>query len=526
MTPRMLLIIIFCFLFYIPNVYAQKPVQEQLGKGLPQQKIMSEDFEKQPLQNWELAPSAKVQQTQNGSVLTFTGPGHAFWAAVSAHNFTLTFRIQLGKGVGDIILRGSGEPPQNQEYHLVLAPGEIIFMRLSGEKRQELSGKPLQLSSTSWHNVTLVLTSGNLEARIDGKTVLKAVDPQPLSAGGIGFGCAEGSGLSYDEIILNPGTESLSASLSTAAPEKKYGAAAAAPSPQSMGSSAPREQPGQLQRGVSGRETAAQRVFVQPGSSESSAAGPQAQDQKFPTMQAKLPFVSAFAMVHKTSFTALLSVSYHYNPPSAAAPELYCTVFGNGYPIGQSIGWIPITKSPAGKILIPLTIDARNALTGKLGAPGNASDSIEFRLREAGKPKQLQITYPFKYVWGDDALALLDAKVLPVQQGQKKMQLHFFYSIDPLHFRIVNLNAGAARVEMTVRCMYQGKQVSFLGPTLLGQAHSATSINRQFQGITVSEFKSNNPQCDEVKAALQFYHPHTGMVVFLQDDFKVSLSGQ
>jgi hypothetical protein len=174
------------------------PASPQPGQGL------SQNFNSQPIQGWEFGGGAQVAQVGGSPALTFASPGHAFWIAASARDLTLSFRMLLGQGVSEIVFCASGEPPQGGAYHLILGPDEYGLDREASGQRQNLSGAPSQLQPGQWHNVSLQVSNGSIQVTVDGRTLLTAQDPQPLATGVLGFGCAFGSGLAYDDIVLSP----------------------------------------------------------------------------------------------------------------------------------------------------------------------------------------------------------------------------------------------------------------------------------------------------------------------------------
>jgi hypothetical protein len=125
------------------------------------------------------------------------------WTAAQVTDFTLRFRYRHAHGEGDIIFRASGEPPQNQEYHLLLTDSGAHLLRLSGGHEQPLQGGACELRAGSWYDVAIQTSGGQIAVIVDGQQVLTATDPQPLPVGTLAFGSAGGSGFAYDDLSLS-----------------------------------------------------------------------------------------------------------------------------------------------------------------------------------------------------------------------------------------------------------------------------------------------------------------------------------
>ncbi|MGC9316796.1 MAG: family 16 glycoside hydrolase [Armatimonadota bacterium] len=181
----------------------QQPAQQPGQPPRPIQPVgagRSETFDGQP-QGWELIEGATVA----GGALTLNSPGQGIWLIEPAAHLSLSFRYRQGQGPGTIGLCMSGEPPQNQEYEVMLFPGEVIALRHQAGQIQELGGAQASLQPGAWTNVGIQIAQGTIQVSVGGQQVLSARDPNPLGPGIVRFGTHEGGGAAYDDIALQPG---------------------------------------------------------------------------------------------------------------------------------------------------------------------------------------------------------------------------------------------------------------------------------------------------------------------------------
>jgi len=175
------------------------------GAPVPDGQALTETFETPAPAGWELAEGAAVIQGDRGGMLGCSGHGHGFYVGRPLADFALSFRYLHGQGMGHVVLRGSGEPPQSQEYGLLLTGSEITLGRRSAGQETPLQGAVLALQPNSWHTVQIRLRAGQLAVMVDNVHVLSARDPQPLPPGAIGFGCIDGTGFGFDDVEITPG---------------------------------------------------------------------------------------------------------------------------------------------------------------------------------------------------------------------------------------------------------------------------------------------------------------------------------
>lgn len=190
-------------LFLVPCLSFAAAAQGQ-QVSLVQGAVMLENFEQPSPQGWELLPGAQVQAVDRGSALVCDDGGHGVWIATRARDLTLQFRYRPGQGVGRVAVSASGEPPNAQEYSIVLAPGEIGVDRVASGQVQNLAGGAVMLQPNSWYDMTVQVQGGRISVSVGGQTVVTAVDRQPLPAGTIAFGALEGSGFAFDNVALLP----------------------------------------------------------------------------------------------------------------------------------------------------------------------------------------------------------------------------------------------------------------------------------------------------------------------------------
>jgi len=173
---------------------------------------LAENFDSDPLGQWHFSCQKELISEGTGRALRASGAGHALWL-VQAKDFTLSFRYryQPGKGTGDVVFRVSGTPPNTQMYSLRLEPSQLVLCRrirtqAQGFQEQQLAAASFPLRPGTWHNFTLKAAGGQFNVAVDGKQVLNAQDPQPLSPGLVGLGVIAGSGsVDYDDAVFTPG---------------------------------------------------------------------------------------------------------------------------------------------------------------------------------------------------------------------------------------------------------------------------------------------------------------------------------
>ncbi len=194
-------------------VPGQTPIPEQSqGQPWTQQPtgaVLSENFEGQTA-NWDFVEGAAVQQVGQGRALICSGPGHAFWRIEVTPPFTLSLRHLHGQGMAELVLAGSGEPPNVNEYRVHLGQGEIEMIRAFGGQAHRIGGAALNLAAGGaatgqWHNLALSVSGGQVQVAVNGQNVLSAHDPNPAPSGFIAFGCIQGGQMGYDDIALAQG---------------------------------------------------------------------------------------------------------------------------------------------------------------------------------------------------------------------------------------------------------------------------------------------------------------------------------
>ncbi len=172
----------------------------------PAGETITETFDGRPVTGWECSGGVKVQQAGQAGALICYSPGLGRWTGAERHgSFTLTYKYQHGLGTFVAVLCASDDTVGQQEYRLLLdSDGGAQLVRLSGGRGQQLAAAEHQIHSRTWYDIRIEVADGQIELRVGGRPVLSAHDAQPLPAGGIAFGCTEGSGFACDSISLTP----------------------------------------------------------------------------------------------------------------------------------------------------------------------------------------------------------------------------------------------------------------------------------------------------------------------------------
>ncbi len=166
---------------------------------------LTEDFETQPLDGWELLDAAGVAMAGRSSALVFSGPGVAFTPATCGQSFTLTFRLRLQNGTASVPFCISGAEGQPQQYQLRLNEEEGALFRQAARAEQALGAGETGLAGKPWVKLTITRTGGQFQVTIDDQPFITGQDANPLPAGGLAFVCHEGSGVAFDDIVLSGG---------------------------------------------------------------------------------------------------------------------------------------------------------------------------------------------------------------------------------------------------------------------------------------------------------------------------------
>lgn len=155
----------------------------------------TEDFEGPSLEGWDYSPDVILVD----GTLRMSGGESAFKVGAWC-DFSLTMRF-IAESPGDAMVHYHAR--EDSRYLLHILPGEIILERLSPEGVEHLGAAPLEgISTDSWADLELRVVSGEHEISIEENVVLTATDPQPLSAGSVGF-VYNGEGYAeFDDVAL------------------------------------------------------------------------------------------------------------------------------------------------------------------------------------------------------------------------------------------------------------------------------------------------------------------------------------
>ncbi|MDI9586705.1 MAG: hypothetical protein QM473_20955 [Acidobacteriota bacterium] len=167
---------------------------------------VTQDFETSPLRGWELTPNARVAEVGGSQALVLAGPGMASWTTMRQAEPKLKLRYLHARGLAEIRLCSSGNAQETQDYRLRLDgqtdPAEISLARQAAGIEKQLAQASSALQSEAWYTLEVRVDKGRIEVLIDGKSVLRANDPEPLPAGSLAFGCIGFGGFAYDDIAL------------------------------------------------------------------------------------------------------------------------------------------------------------------------------------------------------------------------------------------------------------------------------------------------------------------------------------
>ena len=144
--------------------------------------------------------SAEVCEIEGGHALVLHGAGHGIWPLPEMAGFVIQCRYRAHEGIGEIVLVGSGEPPNHREYQLLMTPDEMELSRRIGDRAEALGYTGYELRPGQWFDIAVSLTGNLLTVTINGETVISGEDPEPLVGGTFAFGCLEGEGNAFDDI--------------------------------------------------------------------------------------------------------------------------------------------------------------------------------------------------------------------------------------------------------------------------------------------------------------------------------------
>src|SRR5262245_60344068 len=129
---------------------------ESSGAGV----AVAEDFEREPLPNWEFigSPPPAVGPTGGGRALICSGTSYGVLGGVSVSDMALQFRFRQGAGVGEVVLRGRPEwrdsSVWSQHYRVCFRPDRIALVKRSGAwptpVEEELASAPAGVPVGAW----------------------------------------------------------------------------------------------------------------------------------------------------------------------------------------------------------------------------------------------------------------------------------------------------------------------------------------------------------------------------------------
>ncbi len=176
-----------------------------IAGGAPAQQpgTMSENFDAGQPQGWELMGGASVANAGRGGALVFTSEGAALWLAANVTNFSMQFGyLPPQEGMAQVMFRMGGEPPNNGEYQLRFEGSQMSLFRMGNNQEQWLGSGQAKWTAGNWQTIVVTATGGNIQVAVGGQPVLTASDPQPRTAGFVGFASGFGNGAAFDNISI------------------------------------------------------------------------------------------------------------------------------------------------------------------------------------------------------------------------------------------------------------------------------------------------------------------------------------
>lgn len=201
MLKRGCFVFLFLLCFGVAVTMAQQPTGNFIShQGLQIQADFGED--------WELLPGSHLTTLRGSPSLSVSKEGHAFWKKMELENFAVTCAYRHGEGIGEVLLRSTGEPPTNSEYHVQFTNTETRLVRLYGDTPTILSKTPVNLTPHTWYSLAISIINGKILVKLDGKKILQVIDPNPLPRGFLGLGCEGGSNIAFSNVkILLPSSK-------------------------------------------------------------------------------------------------------------------------------------------------------------------------------------------------------------------------------------------------------------------------------------------------------------------------------
>jgi hypothetical protein len=170
-----------------------------------------EDFEGGTLQGWELFGNVSVIQSGQGHALGCSDSAVAGWGVSPGQDFDLSLRMRLGNdgSAAEILLRHTGDPPNEQFCLVRFFPGETEIARRVGSQETSLASVQQGIGLDTWTSIGIRVVGGAIDVTTNGRSLVSAQDAQPLPAGIIALRCVPGIGTAIDDLVVQPPTTSV-----------------------------------------------------------------------------------------------------------------------------------------------------------------------------------------------------------------------------------------------------------------------------------------------------------------------------
>lgn len=168
--------------------------------GLAQEGGLTETFDDLALPGWELGAGAQVTD----SVLRLPAGAFGFWQ-VTQGDFALSLRARLS-GEGELVIGYSASDAGM--YQLALHPEFAVLQREVSDAAQQMMSAPGGIALEEWIELVIHVVGDEHSVTVNGELLLAARDPERLPPGGIFLHARGTATAEFDDLILEPGSES------------------------------------------------------------------------------------------------------------------------------------------------------------------------------------------------------------------------------------------------------------------------------------------------------------------------------
>jgi hypothetical protein len=170
--------------------------------GLP----ISEDFAN--ADRWVLQPGWKIVQDESGnSVLQGESHKLAIYKDGNWQDIHLHFRTRRMEGDDNHINFRVGLSTSGDTRYLVHLLSDTIVLHkiVNGQGGPQLAGAPISNPPNEWRVVDIIARGGHIEVAMDGQTVIKVDDPDPLGPGTVTFENGDPPARNQvDDVLIEP----------------------------------------------------------------------------------------------------------------------------------------------------------------------------------------------------------------------------------------------------------------------------------------------------------------------------------